>query len=210
MSFSRLKYDTGNHQKEDQESMGPGLYTLNTPVQCSQILPKDPRLRAQKQGVSQQKNVDWRFYSGPIDVESELYGINRPNSRCPQDKFIPGCQEKIIGGYNCEDNAHDFNIGGYNIEDTRLSNPPSTLRGTGINRFEPLCLDPQDRVLFPCSFNVNTDLLVKDNHRPSVPEPVEYKMPKPKPLPCIKTNQVCGNYTLPMHAYDVCGGGGQL
>ncbi len=48
-------------------------------------------------------------------------------------------------------------------EDTRLSNPPSTLRGTGWNRWKWLCQDPQERVLVPFDYEVDTRNTTRDN-----------------------------------------------
>ena len=105
-----------------------------------------------------------------------------------------------------DNNLVDFKKCYFPTEDTRLSNPASNLRGTGINRFAPLCLDPQKNVLFPGSMQVPTRLVVKDNHRPCVPTPaVNSMIPAPKPQPCSKTASVCGAYTSPMYQYDVCG-----
>ena len=76
-------------------------------------------------------------------------------------------------------------------EDTRLSNPPSTLRGTGWNRWEWLCLNPQERVLEPFDFNIQTTLVARDNHRPSLPRPVDQTLAFPVPTDqAIETNLV--------------------
>ena len=40
--------------------------------------------------------VEWRFYSGPVDVESELRNINKPASRCPSRKYNP-----TMNGVSC-------------------------------------------------------------------------------------------------------------
>ena len=58
-------------------------------------------------------------------------------------------------------------------ENTRLSNPPATLRGTGWNRWEWLCENPQKRSLVPFDYNINNRLVTKDNHRPLVPNPID-------------------------------------
>ena len=52
-----------------------------------------------------------------------------------------------------------------------VSNPPCTLRGTGVNRFDPLCWNPQDRAVEPWRYRDGTAyrLVVKDNHRPCLP-----------------------------------------
>jgi hypothetical protein len=39
-------------------------------------------------------------------------------------------------------------------DDSRLSNPPCNLRGTGWNRWEWLCLNPQERVEIPFDWNI--------------------------------------------------------
>jgi hypothetical protein len=58
-----------------------------------------------------------------------------------------------------------------------MSNPPCTLRGTGINRWEWLCTDPQTTALEPYQRCVNYRTIVKDNHRiESITEP--YTAPK--------------------------------
>ena len=66
------------------------------------------------------------------------------------------------------------------VEDTRLSNPPCTLRGTGINRWEWLCRNPQERVFVPFDFNISDKTLAKDNHRPCVPNPLDQTLVLPR------------------------------
>jgi hypothetical protein len=101
-----------------------------------------------------------------IDVDSELMGITRKSTNCPSGKFIPKgedyCKTKMPK--DCY---------GLSREDTKLSNPPCTLRGTGWNRWEWLCMNPQDKALIPFDFNINNRLVVKDNHRPCVPSPLD-------------------------------------
>ena len=102
----------------------------------------------------------------------------------------------------CVDNTQvmNFNDCGMFTEDCRLSNPPSTLRGTGWNRWEWLCKDPQDRVIEPFDFQINTKILSKDNHRPCVPRPVDQKLafPRPNNTPICETIvPVCHAPTMP-------------
>ena len=54
-------------------------------------------------------------------------------------------------------------------EDTRFTNPASTLRGTGINRWQWLCKDPQTNALEGFDHSVSSRIIVKDNHRPLIP-----------------------------------------
>lgn len=231
MSFNRLLYDKCEQQKLNKESMGPGNYQTNTPVICSNCFQDNPRIMNQRTGVSLNTGVDWRFYAGPIDVDSELKNINRAATRCPQKKYMPqtdGCycpdQGEPAGGgvtTGCENknsplkkswtrcgdnNLVDFPRCYFPTEDTRLSNPACNLRGTGINRFAPLCLNPQNQIAFPGDYQVPTRLVVKDNHRPCVPTPaINSMIPAPRKQPCPETTKVCGAFTSPMYQYDVCG-----
>ena len=65
-------------------------------------------------------------------------------------------------------------------EETRTTNPACNLRGTGWNRWEWLCLDPQERVEIPFDHNINNRILVKDNHRPCIPKPLDQTLSMPK------------------------------
>ena len=88
---------------------------------------------------------------------------------------------------------------GMSVDDTRLSNPPCNLRGTGINRWEWLCLNPQDRVEMPFDYNVSNRIVVKDNHRPCVPTPLDQQnlLPRGGELPCEPVVNSCANPTEP-------------
>ncbi len=232
MSFNRLTYDTCEEKKSLDESISPGLYQINTPVLCSSCYQDNPQIRLQKNGNSMNKNVDWRFFAGPIDIDSELKNINKPYSKCSKYKFQPDCNNecscnnqghpggqgavdtcKIHGiatsnGKRCYDvnNLTDFKTCHFPVEDTRLSNPSSNLRGTGWNRYQPLCLDPQKNILFPCEKQVSTRLVFKDNHRPCVPTPyINNMLPISDKLPCPKIEPTCGAFTGSLYQYDVCG-----
>jgi hypothetical protein len=230
MSFTHLNDDECERKIAVKESVGPGNYYVNTPLQCGMCYQPNPSIIAQKGSVSQNTGVDHRFYSGPVDVESDLFNINRVASRCPHEKYNPDCpdcqcsnqgqpcgQGGVAGcsangkqmrkkGQMCNDNnLVDYPDCMFPVEPTRLSNPPSNLRGTGINRFEPLCLDPQYQITFPGNYQVPTRLVIKDNHRPIYPSlrtiSTPLINPNPKPLPCHPTTPVCGNNVLPMYAY---------
>jgi hypothetical protein len=57
-------------------------------------------------------------------------------------------------------------------EDTRLSNPPCTLKETGINRWEWICYDPQERAIEEFDrIPVNYRMVAKDNHVPCIDQP---------------------------------------
>jgi hypothetical protein len=174
MSFNRLNYDTCSYKHVLAESVGTLEYQLSTPkVSCDPCYPRDPKYRLQNSGVSVSKKSDL------IDIDSELMNINRGASNCPSKKFIPNV-DKNGEINNNEENIHFKECDTPNVEDTRLSNPPSNLRGTGWNRWEWLCEDPQERVLIPFDYNINNRLIVKDNHRPCIPKPINQNAALPK------------------------------
>jgi hypothetical protein len=224
MSFNRLLYDNCEAKKYVNQSQGPGNYNMNTPIICNNCIQENPTIQMQKTGVSMNSGVQWRFYGGPVDVESDLLNMNRPLSRCPEVKYNTknsnvGCENQgfpngggVVAGCNPQNkrngdqNLVDFPSCFLQTDETRLNNPPANLRGTGINRFDPICFNPQDQVLFPGEYQTPTRLVVKDNHRPCVPTPaVNNMIPPLKKMPCTMTSPVCGNFTQPGYQYDVCG-----
>jgi hypothetical protein len=228
MSFNRLKYDEDEQKYQLNSSISKGLYSTNTPVICGSCFETNPHLRLQKSGVSMNSGTNWRFYNGPVDVESDLKNITRPvgihNMYKPECKgyncdnqgqpcgagVIASCEKNSQnhkpGGRAGDENLVDFPDCYFPTEDTRLSNPVQNLRGTGINRFESLCIDPQKNIMFPGDYQIPSRLIFKDNHRPCIPTPaINSMIPEQKPLPCEQTQSTCGSYTSPLYKYDVCG-----
>ena len=228
MSFNRPKYDKCETKEYNKMSQGPGDYNLKTPIMCNNCFNDNPWIQNQKTGVSMNSHVDWRFFAGPVDVESDLLNLNRPATRCSMEKFTPNCKpgscssgepcgQGVSQGCNETGLRNTWNRPGDNnlvnfprchfpVDDTRLNNPASNLRGTTLNRFDPLFFNPQENVFFPGSMMVNTQTLVKDNHRPRVAMPkvnsMDPNMPDPK---AQSINGVPANFTGPMYQYDVCG-----
>ena len=195
MSFNRLNYDTCAYKHNLAEAVGPGEYQLKTPpISCEPCFPADPSYRLQRHGASLSK------VQTMIDVDSELMGITRLSSNCPSKKFLP---KENQNGEICQgEELQDFKECDMpTAEETRNSNPACNLRGTGWNRWEWLCLDPQERVLIPFDYNINNRIIVKDNHRPCVPNPIDMNLSLPKPnnkpiyTPITKT---CGVPTDPV------------
>ena len=199
MSFNRLPYDNCSYKQVLRETTGPGFYNLTTPPNsCEPCHPKDPRVRLQSLGVSLNKNTHL------IDIDSELIGISRNSSKCPERKYLPDCQSSqqcgAQTGKGSQKNNSKLNI---NMEkeqipftdcftesvDTRLNNPPCTLRGTGINRWEWLCKNPQANIEEPFDFQISSRVLSKINHRPCVPRPLDQFNTHPE----YNDEEVCDN-----------------
>lgn len=170
-NFTRLNYDPCSYSEKLGRATGPGQYMVNTPGNdcqpCSQDVPADPYIRYQKYGAA----------SCPpgqaIDDSSELKGLNYQNSHCIHDRYLPGkykqtdvCKPQgTTSPYACDLQRP--------TEPTRLSNNACNLRGTGINRWEWLCFDPQAKAIAPFDISVNERLMTKDNFVPCIEEPMD-------------------------------------
>lgn len=208
MSFNRLSYDACAAKVAVNDSVGPGLYQMSTPVLYNSCFQTNPQIITQKGSVSMNANADWRFFAGPVDVESDLLNLNRPATRCPSGKYEPKCSNcgvitsgqpcgqgvsqscfkcsrAIPKGGMCNQDMLNMSECVFPVEDTRLSNPPSTLRGTGWNRFEPLCIDPQANVFFPGTQLINTRNMHKDNFQLRVRTPQINSMNPPPQEPFV-------------------------
>lgn len=195
MSYTKLAYDEGAYNREIEQSMKVGHYMLGQPyVSCEPCYPTSPFVRIQSQGGSIVRDTPL------IDIDSELMNLTRKSSKDPMKLYHPECNgsvcthtglpcgEGVVGqcsGMKVGQRATDANLMHFRdcnqtTEPSRLMNPPCTLRGTGINRWEWLCKDPQDNVIPEFRMNVDTRLMTKDNHRPCVPTPVEQKVGLPR------------------------------
>jgi glutaredoxin len=158
MSFTKLPYDPCAYKTSLEESMKTGVYMLNTPkVDCGEnCFIQSPYIRLDKKNVGMCKNREI------VDVHSELLGLNRVLTECPLKKeFDPKyCENNILA--ECENTF-------LSPEDTKLSNPSCTLRGTGWNRWESLRTNPQDKAITPFLTDIQNKTIIKDNHRPCIP-----------------------------------------
>lgn len=193
MSFNRLNYDTCAYKQNLYQSVGPGEYMLTEPPNVEELcFSQSPQVRLQKTGVSVDPNKPL------IDVDSELLNLTRAATNCPSRKYIPdGSQCGLTNPKDKEDNLKHGKDCYFDVEDTRLSNPPCTLRGTGWNRWEWLCLDPQERVLIPFDYNISNRLVVKDNHRPCIPTPIDVDLSLPPDTGNIKCGPINSTCSVP-------------
>ena len=163
-AMSGLLYDVGAYRADLRQSVGPGQYVLAaTSPHCRACLPGDPRVVAGP-GAGDSECVSQSL----VDVESDLHNINRRATNAPlrplprRRRRADRCGAPVGTGAVRPYPSCD----GIPTVDTRLANPPCTLRGTGWNRFEWLCQDPQQHALLGFNANVDTSILVKDAHRP--------------------------------------------
>ena len=211
-TFERLKYDTEGYEQALKRSTSQLAYQLYPGYMssCDQTRPAQPGMLG-KQGVSVS-------YTRPlIDIESDLFRINTRASKDSTKQYTPYCPDMTnsTDGYPCgggvtkgsnnsQEKLHHFRPANNFTDYTRSLNPPSTLRGTGINRFAPLSMDPQnpERWLQTAEIGINNRMVVKDNHIPCIPKPLNEQrlFPVGGKMPCDLTLPVCSNYTAPLHA----------
>lgn len=199
MSLTSLDYDNCTYKHSLAQSVGPGEYWTATPTpHCRECFATDPRLRMARSGNAKCADVPL------VDVDSELHGITRRASNCPFEKWLPS-KKPFCSLRDMPPCREEKMI----TVDTRLNNPPCTLRGieNGFNRWEWLCQDPQERVETPFDVQINTRILTKDNHRPCVPTPLDQTAalpphmndPRPMPgtVPCVVGEKQPFNHPLP-------------
>jgi hypothetical protein len=158
MSFNNLLYDKDTSLQNIELSHDILKYRFNVPEQCTECYHPDPHNRIQRSGVS----IDAK--NEMIDVDSELLGITRKASKVIDEQYNPSRDNQKFNTLSHFNNCSHVE----NVEHTRLSNPPSTLRGTGWNRWEDLFINPQQlrHIELPFCNNVDTAILEKDSHRP--------------------------------------------
>jgi hypothetical protein len=181
---NRLKFDAGTYEKELQQSVAPLVHNLNPNKfeRCRQVRPSQPGMIA-RQGVSVAYNRHL------TDVESDLLGLTRRNSKDPNQLYKPHCPQAkntMYNGYPCgggvevgfesaQEKLHHFENEQAFTEYSRQINPPATLRSTGINRFDYVLYDPQEesRWFQQAPIGINQRLVSKDNHVPLIPKLID-------------------------------------
>ena len=165
---TRLMYDDCSYKEKLKRTVGPGLYHINTPyndcMECEADIPADPYLRYQKWGPNT------CTMKSAVDDSSELLGLNYKLTKCNADEYLPGKYSKK-GACAPRGNVKPRDCDNRPQESTRLSNPPCTLKGTGWNRWEWLCVDPQEHALEYFDWPQNYRMIAKDNHVPCLEKP---------------------------------------
>lgn len=179
MASASLNTDSCSYQEQLRRSIGPGMYMLGTPANdcggnsCKRDVSADPYLRYQAWGPGTCAP------GAAVDDGSELRGLNYKSSKCSADSYLPG-KYKSANACAVPGNT-DPRACVAPTENTRLSNPPCTLRGTGWNRWEWLCWDPQERATIPFEWNVSYRIVAKDNHTPCIERPMDQSDLLPPP-----------------------------
>lgn len=177
-NWTRARTDDCHITDDTRITTGPGRYIMEAPNgYCNATFAPEPTTRLQKWGDAQ---VD-KF--GKTDVESDLWNINRNTTK------------EVCGQYDPNDNRMNT-AGKRPIKEAsfpqtfnRLNDPPCTLRGSGWNRFQWLCQNPQENTMMPFDWFIPGRIVHKDAHRPCIPTPLS-------PEPVIPAPQHQGHGTV--------------
>lgn len=173
-SFSRAKYDTCNLQKTEQESTGPFNWTT------------DSSITNQACHVNHSPYIPYNKGQGLYDVEaeSELYGITRAFSKCPEHKYLPSESNKYTKKHlnECSNNTNQF----LEPQFTRTKRPCNVLSGITINRFEYLCEDPQANIHENTFIGTNSRLAYRDHYKQTKQPEIEKQINKTVDLSKVK------------------------
>ena len=158
MSLNALKYDDPAYKHHLNESIGPGDYMINTPRPCDPCFVSAPGVALGGFGASLcEKEL--------VDINSELLNITRKASHAPTQHYLPSAAPL------CK--STDYKECSFlTREDTLISNPKCTNKETTVNRWEWLCRNPQDKAEIPFNWFISNRTIVKDNHRPLIPNPI--------------------------------------
>ena len=151
--FTNSLYDTCNLDKKYQESTGPFNWITDSQVVESKEachVGFSPFMQNQFNSIPLHK----------VDAESELRNQTRKRSRCPIEKFDP---TKFQPTQNELRECSNQNL----VPTYTRLNKPCNLPGVSINRFTPLCEDPQNLTNIHANNYIgkNTRLQVKDDFK---------------------------------------------
>lgn len=161
-SMTRYKHDVGKMVENNEISTGPGRWALGVPnAYGNAAYIPDVTTINQKWGASH------IMTSTKTDVESDLKNLGRPTVRTTCGQYQPEQGEALAAKLTPMPEA-DFPQ-----TSSHLVDPPCTLRGTGINRWQWLCENPQENVLVPFEHLIDSRHASKDAVYHAMDKPLE-------------------------------------
>lgn len=157
--FSRLDYDMGSYKTDIAQSMRPLEFNLDlnkykNNLDYSSCAPSFLGNDIGYVGFYEKSDKIDYDKRPMIDIESDLTRRDIKLSRDPRAQYLPPCCDPNSPGYPAGDGYHTtckVNKGIPFVQDCRnyttyprVINPPITLKGTGVNRFEFPPLEPQE------------------------------------------------------------------
>ncbi len=156
--------------ENNEISTGPGRWALDVPnAYGNAVFAPEPTIRLQKWGAAHDMS------STKTDVESDLRNLSRPSVRVVCGQYTPDSAPVRTLTPMPEASFPEVR--------TRLVDPPCTLRGTGWNRWEWLCENPQENVMIPFEWAIDSRHANKDMFRPQIGVVSRHPIPDAVPVP---------------------------
>lgn len=171
MSSCNKRYDPQSQELYNQASTGPVRYLLGTPsTPCHTCFSDDPSVRIQQRGVDHRRRPEliqtsnhFLFRHADGTLARDAADVDLPVSSIPP-AFSDATSTPL---FKSDDTCTLLG------RDTRLTNPPSTLRGIEVNRWGFPLVDPQANVDIRFPHVLDTRIITKDAHRPIIPVPLD-------------------------------------
>ena len=167
--MTRYRHDINKMVENNEISTGPGRWALGVPnAYGNAAYIPEPTIRMQKWGAAHDMS------STKTDVESDLRNLARPSVRVACGSYSPNDAGRTLTAMP-ETSFPETHA--------RLVDPPCTLRGTGWNRWEWLCQNPQENVMMPFEWAVDSRQSNKDMFRPQIGAVSGHPIPDAVPVP---------------------------
>jgi len=148
-SMTRIRHDTSKMVENNEISTGAGRWALEAPnFYGNGVYVPEYTTRLQKWGASHDMT------STKTDVESDLRNLGRPTVRAVCGQYDPSQSQRTLT---------PMPEASFPQSDARQFDPPCTLRGSGVNRWEWLCQNPQENVMIPFEWAVDSRHAAKDD-----------------------------------------------
>lgn len=181
MSATSIGSDKCAYVHDLSASMGPGQYMVNGDVREQSLLfSTNPHVKTTHRPAFAY-GQEW------VDVESDLTHRTKSLTHCPEKKHAPNRVPEALKRATA---FQDTSV--LHTEDTKLSNPPCTLKGKGINRWEWLCEDPQLSAIEPFDrlCGISNRNIAKDRHTPCIPSLTDQLQALPTENPHVQIGWV--------------------
>ena len=159
--FTRQIYDYSAYQQQNCQRKAPGTYSLeplSTHLGSQTCFQKIPEMHAENKQFKISKPNDM------VNIESDLYNLNRPNTKNQYRKFpfIRPSYQNPPGPLSVCDEKVDFKIIYPTLENSQWNREKSI----HIPRFESVCLNPQqlNRIRSNNVIGLNTRLYNRDKY----------------------------------------------
>jgi len=161
-SMTRYRHDVGKMVENNEISTGPGRWALGVPNAYG-----NAAFVAAATTINQKWGASHDMTSTKTDVESDLKNLGRPTVRTTCGQYHPEQGAAVAARLTAMPET-DFPQTA-----THLVDPPCTLRGTGVNRWQWLCENPQEKVMVPFEYLIDSRHAAKDAVYNAMDKPLE-------------------------------------